>query len=122
MAEEFFRPRPAQRRGGFRLVVDTLYRDAAGEVSSGFTFDRDILEAFVRRIYEKDFHPMTDIELQMFRAVWDTLDIATDKGFGKRPADDPDHDFYEELKRNNAVFAAFKVHRMQNDMAALLLD
>uniref|UniRef100_UPI00293C0CEB phage head morphogenesis protein n=1 Tax=Parabacteroides merdae TaxID=46503 RepID=UPI00293C0CEB len=122
MAEEFFRPRPAQRRGGFKLVVDTLYRDAAGEVSSGFTFDRDVLEAFVRRIYEKDFHPMTDIELQMFRAVWDTLDIATDKGFGKRPADDPDHDFYEELKRNNAVFAAFKVHRMQNDMAALLLD
>ena len=122
MAEEFFRPRPAQRRGGFRLVVDTLYRDAAGEVSSGFTFDRDVLEAFVRRIYEKDFHPMTDIEFQMFRAVWDTLDIATDKGFGKRPADDPDHDFYEELKRNNAVFAAFKVHRMQNDMAALLLD
>lgn len=122
MAEEFFRPRPAQRRGGFRLVVDTLYRDAADEVSSSFTFDRDVLEAFVRRIYEKDFHPMTDIELQMFRAVWDTLDIATDKGFGKRPADDPDHDFYEELKRNNAVFAAFKVHRMQNDMAALLLD
>ena len=104
------------------MVVDTLYRDAAGEVSSGFTFDRDVLEAFVRRIYEKDFHPMTDIELQMFRAVWDTLDIATDKGFGKRPADDPDHDFYEELKRNNAVFAAFKVHRMQNDMAALLLE
>ena len=30
--------------------------------------------------------------------------------------------FYEELKRNNAVFAAFKVHRMQNDIAALLLD
>ena len=122
MAEEFFRPRPAQRRGGFRLVVDTLYRDAAGEVSSGFTFDRDILEAFVRRIYEKDFHPMTDIELQIFRAVWDTLDIATDKGFGKRPADDPDHDFYEDRNRNNPVFAAFKVHRMQNDMAALLLD
>ena len=34
----------------------------------------------MRRIYEKDFHPMTDIELQIFRAVWDTLDIATDKG------------------------------------------
>lgn len=122
MAEEFFRPRPAQRRGGLKLVVDTLYRDATGEVSAGFTFDRNVLEAFVRRIYEKDFHHMTDIELQMFRAVWDTLDIATAKGFGDREADDPDHDFYEELKRNNAVFAAFKVHRMQNDMAALLLD
>ena len=69
MAEEFFRPRPAQRRGGFRLVVDTLYRDAADEVSSSFTFDRDVLEAFVRRIYEKDFHPMTDIELQMLSLI-----------------------------------------------------
>lgn len=124
MAEEFFRPRPAQRRGSFKLVVDTLYWDASEdeEAATGFTFDKSVLETFVRRIYEKDFHPMTDIELQMFRTVWETLDIAADKGFGSREAHDPDADFYEELKRNNAVFAAFKVHRMQNDMAALLLD
>lgn len=76
----------------------------------------------MHRVYSKEFHFMTDIELGMFRAVWDTLDIAVDKGFGSREVHDPDADFYEELKRNNAVFAAFKVHRMQNDMAALLLD
>lgn len=104
------------------MVVDTLYRDAGREASSGFTFDKSVLEAFLRRIYEKDFHPLTDIELRMFRAVWDTLDIATDKGFGSRDTHDPDYDFYEALRQNNGVFAAFKVHRMQNDMAALLLD
>ena len=30
--------------------------------------------------------------------------------------------FVEELKHNNAVFAAFKTHREQNDLAALLTD
>lgn len=65
---------------------------------------------------------MTDIEENMFDAVWKTLNLATDKGFGARPADDPDQDFIREIKHNNAVFAAFKVHRAQNDMARLLLD
>lgn len=122
MVEEFFRPRPAQRRGSFKMVVDTLYRNSGKEPSSDFTFDRPVLEAFIKRIYEKDFHPMTDMELDMFLAVWNKLDIATSKGFGERKPDDPDYDFYRELQTNNAVFAAFKVHRMQNDMAALLLD
>ena len=76
------------------MVVDTLYRDAGREASSDFTFDKSVLEAFLRRIYEKEFHPLTDIEIQMFRAVWDTLDIATDKGFGSRDTHDPDYDFY----------------------------
>ena len=35
---------------------------------------------------------------------------------------DPDDDFRTAILRNNEVFAAFKVHRMQNDMARLLLD
>ena len=122
MAEKFFRPRPGTRRGSFKMVVDTLYRDSGKEASSDFTFDKPVLEAFIKHIYEKDFHPMTDIELDMFLAVWNKLDIATDKGFGEREPDDPDYDFYRKLQTNNAVFAAFKVHRMQNDMAALLLD
>ena len=35
---------------------------------------------------------------------------------------DPDDDFRAAILRNNEVFVAFKVHRMQNDMARLLLD
>lgn len=108
------------------MVMDTLYRDAASvpkkEVASSFTFSGDLIRDALKNIYSKKFHPMTDIEENLFDAVWKTLDLATDKGFGARPADDPDRDFIREIKRNNAVFAAFKVHRAQNDMARLLLD
>lgn len=108
------------------MVINTLYRNAAStpekEVASSFTFSGDLIRDSLKNIYSKKFHPMTDIEENMFDAVWKTLNMATDKGFGARPADDPDQDFIREIKHNNAVFAAFKVHRAQNDMARLLLD
>ena len=99
-----------------------LYRDALEEVSTGFAFDDDVLKAALKRIYEKDFHPMTGIEEHLFNAFWDNLNEAADKGYGPRTSIDPDDDFIRELRYNNGVFAAFKVHRMQNDMAAQLLD
>jgi len=106
--------------------METLYRNAASsdekEVASSFTFSSDMIRDALKNIYSKKFHPMTDIEENMFDAAWKTLNMATDKGFGARPAEDPDEDFIREIKRNNAVFAAFKVHRAQNDMARLLLD
>lgn len=37
-------------------------------------------------------------------------------------AGDIDDAFLAELRRNNAVFSAFRTHRMQNDMASRLLD
>ena len=65
---------------------------------------------------------MTDIEENFFNATWETMNKAADKGFRARTPNDPDYDFYQEIRKNNAVFSAFKVHRAQNDMAALLLD
>lgn len=50
------------------------------------------------------------------------MDKAVKKAFGNVSLSDPDADFIEALRRNNAVFSAFKVHRAQNDMARLLLD
>lgn len=50
------------------------------------------------------------------------MNKATKKGFKKSKVTDPDDDFRNAVMRNNAVFSAFKVHRMQNDMARLLLD
>lgn len=102
--------------------MDNLYRCEAEQVESGFSFDNETVRKALKRIYEKEFHPMTDIEENLFDSVWKTMNVATEKGFGAREADDPDFDFYRELRSNNAVFAAFKVHRAQNDMAALLLD
>ena len=104
-------------------MINELYRDAAADgASSGFSLDDEVVRQAMKNIYSKSFHPMTDIEENLFYETWKAMNEATDKGFGiHRPAD-PDYDFYQALKHNNAVFSAFKVHRAQNDMAAQLLD
>lgn len=89
-------------------------------MASGFTFDKSVLEAALKRIYARNFHPMTDIEEHLFNEFWHTFNIAADEGFSKSV--DPDDDFREAIRHNNAVFSAFKTHRLQNDMAARLLD
>lgn len=73
-------------------------------------------------IYSKDFHPATDIEINLFGGIWNKMNEAVKKGFAESKATDPDDDFRAAILRNNAVFSAFKVHRLQNDMARLLLD
>lgn len=103
--------------------MNDLYRNAAEPAPQvGFVFDGDVLEAALRRIYERKFHPMTQIEEGLFRETCRVFHRATDEGFGSRQPDDPDYDFYQAIRRGNEVFSAFKVHRMQNDMAAQLLD
>lgn len=65
---------------------------------------------------------MTDIEINLFNEICDRINEAARKGFDESGAVDPDDDFRAAILRNNEVFAAFKVHRMQNDMAKLLSD
>lgn len=65
---------------------------------------------------------MTDIEINLFNEICDRINEAARKGFDESGAVDPDDDFRTAILRNNEVFVAFKVHRMQNDMARLLLD
>jgi hypothetical protein len=105
--------------------MNDLYRNALPDVSSGFVFDDDVLKAALKRIYSEDFNLMTQIEENLFNEFWDKLNEATDKGVGATLAVAPidtDLEFLEELRYNNGVFAAFKTHRMQNDVAAKLLD
>ena len=73
-------------------------------------------------IYGKNFRPMTDIEINLFNEICDRINEAARKGLDESGTVDPDDDFRTAILRNNEVFAAFKVHRMQNDMARLLLD
>ena len=104
------------------MVVDRLYYDKDQEVSSSFDFSDETLRCALLNIYNKDFHPTSDIEITLFNEIWATMDKAVKNAFGNIPLSDPDADFIEALRRNNAVFSAFKVHRTQNDMARLLLD
>lgn len=94
-------------------------RDLA--VDSSFSFDELVIADALKRIYETDFNPMSEIEENLFRETWKTFNNAVDKGVSLATVT-PASDFITQLKTNNAVFAAFRTHRMQNDIAAKLLD
>lgn len=100
--------------------MESLYGNAAAKTAE--SFDSTVLMRMLRDIYEKKFDPRTEINREMFEEVWDEFNRAVTDGYGKPAHAEPGFDFYQALRRSNAVFSAFKVHRMQNDMAAQLLD
>jgi hypothetical protein len=107
------------------VAVDNLYYQThpfTGSVSTGFSFDEQTVKDAIRRIYEKKFNPLTEIDEAVFSETWNLFNKATDEGFKKREYSDPDYSFYEEIRTSNAVFSAFRTHRLQNDIAAQLLD
>lgn len=106
----------------YRQDIHNCFHNAADNPKSSFSFDDSVLKESLKRIYSEDFNPMTDIEVNLFNEFWSKLNQATEKGFGTYQPTDPQYGFLQQLKYNNGVFAAFKTHRMQNDMAALLLD
>ena len=78
-----------------------------------------MLAAALRNIYERRYDPRTQIDAELFEEVSRIFDAATDAGGSGSEAG---RDFMEQLRTNNAVFAAFKTHRMGRDMAAQLID
>ena len=108
--------------------MDSLYKDGCAicagkpkEVyhSPGLT---KMVERVLRRI-QGGFDVEHKIDPDLFTDSYTALNEAVDRAvklsvkWGK-----PDKGFIQELKRNNAVFAAFKAHREQNDLAGLLVD
>ena len=67
-----------------------------------------MLAAALRNIYERRYNPRTEIDAELFEEVSRIFDAATDAGFSGSEAGG---DFMEQLRTNNAVFAAFKTHR-----------
>ncbi|WP_233552317.1 phage minor head protein [Parabacteroides sp. AF48-14] len=80
------------------------------------------MQETIRRIYQKEFDTATGIEIGAWKEFWNCFNQATDQGFGVRSYNDKDYGFYQELRYNNAVFAAFRTHRFQNDIARQLID
>ena len=64
---------------------------------------------------------MTEIEETLFNETFRIMTDATNKGLSKSGAE-VTPGFRQKLEQGNAVFSAFKVHRMQNDIAAQLYD
>lgn len=83
---------------------------------------KKMIERVLRRI-QRGFDVRHDIDPDLFASTATALNEAVDRAvslsveWGR-----PDRAFIRELKYSNAVFAAFKAHRQQNDLARLLVD
>lgn len=95
--------------------------DAEDEVSTTFTFDNKALQRALKHIYEAEFDPTNEIEENLFNETFRILMQATAEGIIESAAEVPVV-FHQKLEQGNAVFSAFKVHRMQNDIATQLYD
>lgn len=84
--------------------------------------DADVVLRMLRDIYEERLDTTHEVAPEVFDAVWSEFSKAVAEGYGVRTAQEPRFDFYQALRRSTAVFSAFKVHRMQNDMAARMID
>ena len=115
----FFRCAPLSR--GISEDVNTLYQLSDSEVSQSFDLAESIRNKVLKRIYEK-FDVKREIEPTLFNQTFNTINHAVDVSFGEVQFGEPNYEFVQALKRNNAVFAAFKTHRQQNDLAQLLVD
>lgn len=106
------------------MVVNSLYYnqdDTDGTISIDGLIDDDTILKSLQNIYQQA-NPGETIDPDLFRAVWNKINQAADKGYGAPSPTSDKFDFYNQLKYNDAVFSAFKVHRAQQDMAAQLLD
>lgn len=91
------------------------------EVKSAITFSPAALEAGLRKIYE-GFNVHDEVELNIFEETLRLFNEAMKAGFAASEYISLKQRFIDEVMHNNEVFAAFRTHRMQNDMAARLLD
>lgn len=82
----------------------------------------NLVEKALFNIYKKKVNVKTEIEPNLFNITYKQLNLAVDKGFAGIEFNKPNDEFIYQLKHNNAVFSAFKVHREQNDIALQLLD
>ena len=89
--------------------------------SSAIAFDEKALIEALKRIYSQKFHPMDDIEEHLFEETLRLMLQATDEGMAVSGAA-IDKEFRTLVDWNTARWSAFKVHRMQNDIASQLYD
>ena len=87
------------------------------------TFSARALSEGLRAIYDEQIDVRTEIERHIFDETLRLFNEATAQGLAESydPALITDR-FLQELRTNNAVFSAFRTHRMQNDIAAQLID
>lgn len=83
----------------------------------------DIMEAFMRHVYEHGIKDADVIEdADMWREVLRIINDATVEGLMQSHVPTLEDNFLRELRHGNEVFSAFKVHAMDKEMQRLLID
>ena len=128
MVYAFFRVRPERERGRIRLVVNRLYYNTDDAPQISFGADDAFIRKCLEKFYKQRKDALTDIQKEFFDYIRGTYNDAVDNAFPEcidkdiTKGIDPEFRFYQALRYNNGVFAAFKVHRMQRDMVSKLRD
>jgi hypothetical protein len=78
------------------------------------------MDGLLRRIYTGETDYRRAVDTEAWKALRDVFGRAVEEGFGT--AAPTDSLFYEELKYNTGVFAAFRQHAMQEAIAAQMTD
>jgi hypothetical protein len=89
-------------------------------VSSLFT--PELMARLLADIFARKFNVEDEIYPELYEAARDTFERALEEGYPMEETEDADRLFHEALKNDADVFAAFRTHRMQNDIASQLLD
>ena len=89
-------------------------------VSSLFT--PELMARLLADIFARKFNVEDEIYPELYEAARDTFRRALEEGYPIEDVDDADTLFRQALKDDAGVFAAFRTHRMQNDIASQLLD
>lgn len=110
------------RKDNFKAKIGRLYRPAVNSSETGVLFDQSVLKTALERIYKGEINPQTDIEENLFNEFWRIFNKAVDDAFPGIQAGDADWEFYNQIRENNAGFAAFKTHKFQNELAEAMLD
>lgn len=98
---------------------------AADAVDEGISFSEDVIAMALENIYRKTFNVKTEIEPNLFKDTVRIFNLASATGISdaiNEGTPSPSDAFLLEIKNNNEVFAVFRTHRMQNDIARLMMD
>lgn len=92
------------------------------EAETTIHFSSDVLSKTLKAIYE-GFNVRDEIQRDAWEETLRLFNEATVEGLSQSrvPAGNEEL-FYEQLRTNNEVFSAFRTHRLQNDLAAQLID
>lgn len=94
-------------------------------VSHGIEFAPEVIAAAMVRIYRREFDIDRELEAHIYAATRDIFRRAVAVGLADavgRGTPMPDEAFRDALLHNVEVFSAFRTHRMQKDIAAMMLD